>query len=126
MLQTLVVNKNIMKTLDLISREIGGTFIAVAGIYNGFSTEKNIVMCNNLTDLVSWMTDKSVLYLDEGNLVLQTVRMVGEVTVVRDFYIYKLNSRYTAEDFWAERFNAKEVKKYLENFSDLCVEFLYV
>ena len=114
-MQVLAKGERVYSVLDLVSREMNCTFVAVQGTYNGFRTEKSILVGKSLNMLIPLMSEEVVFYTEKENIIIQTTRNCNGVTRCRDYYIYKLVDGKSVEDLLADKYKTKEIKEYLEN-----------
>ena len=114
-MQVLAKGERVYSVLDLVSREMNCTFVAVQGTYNGFRTEKSILVGKSLNMLIPLMSEEVVFYTEKENIIIQTTRNCNGVIRCRDYYIYKLVDGKSVEELLADKYKTKEIKEYLEN-----------
>ena len=114
-MQVLARGERVYSVLDLVSREMNCTFVAVHGTYNGFRTEKSILVGNSLNMLIPLISEEVVFYTEKENIIIQTVRNCNGVTRCKDYFIYKLVDGKKVEELLADKYKTNELKGYLEN-----------
>lgn len=114
-MQVLARDERVFPVLDLISREMNCTFVAVQGTYNGFRTEKSILVGKSLNMLIPLMSEDVIVYTEKENIIIQTVRNCNGVVRCRDYFIYKLVDGKKVEELLENKYKTNELKGYLEN-----------
>lgn len=118
--------KNLEKELDLVDKELNKSFVAVQGTYNGFKTDKSILFLNKLSDITRYFKDYNAFFSDGENLILNTTTDTGGIFKNKIYYIYALKEGEDFEKIFADRYKAKEFKKYLSNITDEVLDVLMI